>query len=71
MAWVRRNMTAGYLVGKPEEEGPLTRLKCGWEDNIKISPKEMRWEGLDWICLSLDRDNWRAVVNAVVNFRVT
>jgi hypothetical protein len=26
--------------------------------------------GIDWIDLALDRDRWRAVVNAVMNLRV-
>jgi hypothetical protein len=28
------------------------------------------WEGVDWIHLALDRDQWRAVVNTVMNLRV-
>jgi hypothetical protein len=28
---------------------------------------ERIWSGKDWICLAQDRDQWMALVNAVVN----
>jgi hypothetical protein len=31
---------------------------------------EIVWEGVDWIHLAQDRDQWRAVVNTVMNLRV-
>jgi hypothetical protein len=31
---------------------------------------ETRWGGADWIALAKDRDKWRAIVNAVMNFLV-
>jgi hypothetical protein len=39
-------------------------------DNIKIDLREMEWGGMDWIDLALDRDQWRALVNMVMNFWV-
>jgi hypothetical protein len=30
-----------------------------------------RWEGTDWIHLAQNRDQWRAVVNTVMNLQVT
>jgi hypothetical protein len=59
------------LVGRPEEKGPLGRSRRRWENNIKIDLQEVGWGGMDWIDLAQDRDRWRAVVNSVMNLRVT
>jgi len=58
------------LVGKPERKRPLGRSRHCWEDNIRIDPREMGWEGVEWMHLAHDREQWRAVVNTVMNFRV-
>jgi hypothetical protein len=39
-------------------------------DNIKIDLRETGWNGMDWIDLAQDRDQWRALVNTVMNLRV-
>jgi hypothetical protein len=39
------------LVGKPEGNRPLKIPRCRWEDNIKMDPKEIRGEDVDWIRL--------------------
>jgi hypothetical protein len=39
-------------------------------DNIKIDLKQIGWDGMDWIVLAQDRDQWRALVNTVMNLRV-
>jgi len=57
-------------VGKPEGNRPLERLRCRWEDNIKMDLQEVGCVGMDLIGLSQDRDRWRALVNAVMNLRV-
>jgi hypothetical protein len=36
-------------VGKPVVKTPLERLKCKWEDNIKMDLREIGWRGMDWI----------------------
>jgi hypothetical protein len=58
------------LVGKPDRKRPLGRPRRRWEDNIKIDLREIRWSGVDWIDLAQDRDQWRSLVNMVMNLRV-
>jgi hypothetical protein len=58
------------LVGKPEVNRPLGRPRRRWEDGIRIDLREIGLEGMDWIRLAQDRDQWRAVVSAVMNLRV-
>jgi hypothetical protein len=55
------------LVGKPEGKRPLGRSRCRWVDNIKMDLGEIGWDGRDWIKLAQDRDQWRALVNMVMN----
>jgi hypothetical protein len=58
------------LVGNPEGKIPLGRTRRKWADNIKMDLIEIGWDGMDWIDLAQDRDQWRALVNAVMNLRV-
>jgi hypothetical protein len=46
--------------------GPRRR----WVDNIKMDLREIGWDGMDWINVAQDRDQWRALVNMVMNLRV-
>jgi hypothetical protein len=57
-------------VGKPEGKRPLGRSRRRWVGNIKMYLLEIGWGGVDWIGLAQDKDKWRALVNAVMNFRV-
>jgi hypothetical protein len=58
------------FVRKPEGKTPLGRPRRRWEDNIKMNLREIGWEGMDYIHLSQDRDQWRAFVNTLMNVRV-
>jgi hypothetical protein len=58
------------LVGKTEGKRPLGRPRHRWMDNIKMDLRDIRWDGMDWIDLAQDRDQWRALVNTVMNLRV-
>ena len=57
-------------MGKHEGKRPLWRPRHRWEDNIKMDLQEVRYGGIDWIDLALDRDRWRALLTAVMNLRV-
>jgi hypothetical protein len=37
-------------------------------DNIKMDLRERGWDGADWMDMAQDRDQWRALVNTVLNF---
>jgi len=58
------------LVEKPERKGPLGKHRRRWEGNNTTDLYEVRWGGIDWIDLAQGRHRWRAVVNALMNFRV-
>jgi len=55
------------LIGKPEGKKPLGRSRRRCENNNRM---DLGWEGMNWIYLSQDRDQWWAVVNTVMNLRV-
>jgi hypothetical protein len=61
----------GYriLVGKSEGKRPLGRPKSRWADNIKMDLRGIGCDGMDWIDLAQDRNQWRALVNTVMNLR--
>jgi hypothetical protein len=48
---------------------PLGRPKRRWEDNIKMDLQEMGGGCGNWMELARDRDRWRTLVSAVMNFR--
>jgi len=50
--------------------GTVGRHRHRWEDNIKMGLQEVGFGGVDWIELAQNRDRKRALVTAVMNFRV-
>jgi hypothetical protein len=58
------------LVGKPEGRRPLGRPRRMCVDNIKMDLGEIGWDGMDWIDLAQNREQWRAFVNMIMNLRV-
>jgi hypothetical protein len=62
-----KNKVYRILVEKLERERPLGRSRRRWVDNIKMDLREIGGDGMDWIDLAQDRNQWRALVNTVMN----
>jgi hypothetical protein len=58
------------LVGKQKRKRPLGRSRRSSVNNIKMDVVETEWFNVDWIGLVQDRQKWRALVNAIMNFRI-
>jgi hypothetical protein len=58
------------LAGKPEGKRPLGRPRRRWENNIRMDLREIGWKGVEWMHLAQGRDQWRALVNTVMNLRL-
>jgi hypothetical protein len=68
---MEEKMTAyRILVGKAEGKRPLGRPRRRWVVSIKMDLREVGRRGIYWIDLDQDRDQWRALVNTVMNLRV-
>jgi hypothetical protein len=55
------------LVIKSKGKRPFGR--CRWKD-IRMDLREMGWEGVDWMHLAQDKDQWQALVNTIMNLWV-
>jgi hypothetical protein len=53
------------LVGKPEWRDSLEEAEVDCEKSV--SEKSRTWDSVDWIDLAKEREEWRAVVNTVMN----
>jgi hypothetical protein len=65
----KKGTACRILVGKPEGRRSLGRCTRRWEDNIKKDFGDSLG-GMNWIDLVQNRDQWRALVNTVMNLRV-
>jgi hypothetical protein len=57
-------------VGKPEGKRSLGGPKCKWQNDMKIDVRDIGWVGMNWIHLVQDSNQWRALVNTVMNLQV-
>jgi predicted CoA-binding protein len=66
----KRRNAYRILMVNPGGKRPLGTPRRRWVDNIKMDLREIGWDGIDWIEVVQDRDQWRALVNTVINLRV-
>jgi hypothetical protein len=59
------------LVRRPERKIELGRPRHRRDDNIKMDLQEAGWGSMEWIDLAQNRDRWRALLNAVLDIRVS
>jgi hypothetical protein len=62
--------TYRILVRNPQGKRPLGRPRCRWVDNIKMDFRNIESGGMDYIDVDQHRDQWRPLVNTVMNLRV-
>jgi hypothetical protein len=41
-----------------------------WKDNIRMDPRKIGWEGVDWMHLTQVGNQWRALLNTVMDLRI-
>jgi hypothetical protein len=58
------------MVGKPKGKRLLRRPRPRLKDNIRMDLREIGWEGVDWMHVAQNRDQWWAVVDKVMNLWV-
>jgi hypothetical protein len=67
--WGRKGMHIGYWWECQKERDHWEDRDVGGWTILKWILDRMGWDGMDWIDLSLNRDQWRALVNTVMNLR--
>ena len=66
----RRLRWPGHIA-RMEEGRKVERPRRRWEENIRMDIKEIVINTRNWVDSYLDRYYWRALVNAVLNLRVS
>jgi hypothetical protein len=59
------------LVRNPEVKPPTGHYRRRWVDNINMHLGDGRWVDMDCICLAQRKENWRVLVNVVINFLIS
>jgi hypothetical protein len=58
------------LCGKARGKEITRKTRCRLKDNIKMALREIECDGMDCIDVAQDGEQWRALVNTVITFRV-
>jgi hypothetical protein len=61
---------AYILVRKPEGKRPLERPRPRCVNDIRMNLREIGWEGVGWMLLAQDREQWQTFVNPVMSLQV-
>jgi hypothetical protein len=59
--------TYRIFVGKLEGKRPVGRPRRRWVHNIEVDLRKIVRDVMDWIDLAQDKDQWRTLVNTVMN----
>jgi hypothetical protein len=51
----------------PEGKRPLGVPRRRWVDNIKMDLTEIGWDGVDWMDMAQDRDQWRVLRGCTID----
>jgi hypothetical protein len=63
-------MRIGFWWKSQKEKDHQEDSDAGGRIILKMNLREIGWGRMNWIYLDGDRDQWRALVNTVVNLRV-
>jgi hypothetical protein len=63
-------MRSAYKILARKSQGKRLLGRPRRKRDIRIDSKKIGWEGVDWIHLPQDREQWQAVVNMVMNLQV-
>jgi alpha-glucosidase (family GH31 glycosyl hydrolase) len=66
-AWERGGKCTSFWWQSQKERD---HLKDQGVDGIRMDLREIGQEGVEWIQLAQDKDQWRALLNTVMNLRV-
>jgi hypothetical protein len=67
----RNGMHRGFWWESQKEKRPVRRPRHRWKDNIRVDFRDIERGAMERIHLAEDRDQWRVLVNTVMNLRIS